>query len=108
VLATGENHSVREFVELAFAKAGITIILRGKGEKEQGRCTERGRVLVKIDPHYFRPTEIDNLIGDASKAYKQLRWKPKVGFRDLVHEMVAADLKAMSNPSNARQKTDWP
>jgi GDPmannose 4,6-dehydratase len=108
VLATGENHSVREFVELAFAEAGITIIWRGKGEKEQGRCTESGRVLVKIDPHYFRPTEVDDLVGDASKAYKQLRWKPKVGFRDLVREMVAADLKAMSNPSNARQKNDWP
>jgi GDPmannose 4,6-dehydratase len=108
VLATGENHSVRELVELAFGETGTTIEWKGKGEEEQGLCTETGRVLVKIDPNYFRLTEVDNLVGDASKAYKQLGWRPKVGFRDLVREMVAADMVAMSKPSNARQKTDWP
>jgi GDPmannose 4,6-dehydratase len=108
VLATGESHSVREFVELAFAEAGIAIKWDGKGPEEQGICNKTRRTLVKIDPRYFRPTEVDTLVGDAAKARKQLGWKPKVKFSDLVREMVATDLKVMSNPSNARQKTDWP
>ena len=108
VLATGEAHSVREFVELAFAETGIAIKWNGNGASEQGICAKTGHTLVKIDPRYFRPTEVDTLLGDAAKARKQLGWKPKVKFSDLVHEMVAIDLKLMANPSNARQKTDWP
>jgi GDPmannose 4,6-dehydratase len=108
VLATGESHSVREFVELAFAEVGIAIKWDGEGAQQQGLCAKTDRVLVRIDPHYFRPTEIDSLVGDASKAQKKLGWKPKIGFRDLVREMVATDLKSMANSSNVRQKTDWP
>jgi GDPmannose 4,6-dehydratase len=96
VLATGETHSVREFVELAFSEIGITIEWVGSGTQERGLCSKSGRDLVQIDPHYFRPTEVDVLLGDASKARKQLGWKPRVWFRDLVREMVASDVKRLS------------
>jgi len=107
VLATGESHSVREFAELAFAEVGIAIKWDGKGAQERGICGKTGRALVKIDPRYFRPTEVDTLVGDAAKARKQLGWKPKVGFRELVREMVARDLKLLSEPAETRQKIDW-
>jgi GDPmannose 4,6-dehydratase len=107
VLATGEGHSVREFVELAFAEAGIALKWQGKGDKERGLCAKSGRALVEIDPRYFRPTEVDNLVGDAAKARKALGWQPRVRFHDLVREMVAADLELMSNRSDVRLKADW-
>ncbi|HEY4204603.1 MAG TPA: GDP-mannose 4,6-dehydratase, partial [Xanthobacteraceae bacterium] len=94
VLATGEAHSVREFVERAFAVAGRRIKWRGEGVDEVGFDEVSGVELVKIDPRYFRPTEVDSLIGDASKARARLNWRHQVRFDDLVHEMVAADLKA--------------
>jgi GDPmannose 4,6-dehydratase len=93
VLATGETHSVREFVEKAFAQIGIGIVWQGVGADEKGIDAGSGRVLVKVDPGYFRPTEVDFLIGDASKARAKLGWKHRVSFDDLVAEMVAADLK---------------
>lgn len=93
VLATGETHSVREFVEKAFAQIGIGIVWHGVGADEKGVDAGSGRVLVKVDPGYFRPTEVDFLIGDASKARAKLGWKHRVSFDDLVAEMVAADLK---------------
>jgi GDPmannose 4,6-dehydratase len=93
VLATGETHSVREFVEKAFAQIGIGIVWQGVGADEKGIDAGSGRVLVKVDPGYFRPTEVDFLIGDASKASAKLGWKHRVSFDDLVAEMVAADLK---------------
>jgi GDPmannose 4,6-dehydratase len=93
VLATGETHSVREFVELAFAEVGRTIIWRGEGIDETGVDTASGKALVRVDPTYFRPTEVDLLIGDASKAREQLGWKPKTTFIELVKQMVAADLE---------------
>jgi len=93
VLATGETHSVREFVEKAFAQIGIGIVWQGVGADEKGVDAGSGRVLVKVDPGYFRPTEVDFLIGDASKARAKLGWKHRVSFDDLVAEMVAADLK---------------
>ena len=102
VLATGESHSVREFVELAFAEIGLVIKWQGKGAQEQGLCSKTGRVLVQIDPRYFRPTEVDVLLGDAAKAHKALGWKPRLKFRDLVREMVAADIKSLSANANAR------
>jgi len=102
VLATGESHSVREFVELAFAEIGLVIKWQGKGAQEQGLCSKTGRVLVQIDPRYFRPTEVDVLLGDAAKARKTLGWKPRLKFRDLVREMVAADIKSLSANANAR------
>jgi GDPmannose 4,6-dehydratase len=98
VIATGEAHSVREFVELAFAEVGANIIWEGKGVDEVG-CVEwlYGRqVVVKVDPKYFRPTEVDLLRGDATKAMVRLGWRPKTKFRDLVKEMVSADLKEVS------------
>jgi len=92
VLATGETRSVREFVELAFAEVGRGIEWRGKGSDETGVDRKSGETLVRIDPVYFRPTEVDLLIGDASKAREQLGWKPKTTFTELVKEMVASDL----------------
>jgi GDPmannose 4,6-dehydratase len=106
VLATGESHSVREFVELAFAEIGIVIKWDGVGARERGVCSKSGRGLVQIDPRYFRPTEVDVLLGDATKARKALGWKPRVGFRDLVREMVAADIKSISTNSNARHPSN--
>jgi len=102
VLATGETHTVREFLELAFAEVGITLKWSGRGVKEKGTDAASGRVLVKIDPHYFRPTEVDILMGDATKARKKLGWKHKIGFRELVAEMVAADLEKVANESGNR------
>jgi len=92
VLATGEMHSVREFIELAFAEAGTVLRWEGEGVEERGVCTKSGRVLVRVDPRYFRPTEVEELLGDPSKARKKLGWQHRIGFRDLVKEMVAADL----------------
>jgi GDPmannose 4,6-dehydratase len=93
VLATGETRSVREFVELAFAEVGHAIEWRGKGVDEIGVDSKSGKTVVRIDPTYFRPTEVDLLIGDASKAREKLGWKPKTPFAQLVKEMVAGDLE---------------
>jgi GDPmannose 4,6-dehydratase len=104
VLATGEAHSVREFAELAFAEVGRTIEWRGKGADETGIDLESGKTLVRIDPVYFRPTEVDCLIGDASKAREKLGWKPRTSFTDLVKEMVASDLaEARREVANGKQ-----
>jgi GDPmannose 4,6-dehydratase len=92
VLATGETRSVREFVELAFAEVGRSVEWRGKGVEETGVDKKSGKTVVRIDPVYFRPTEVDLLIGDASKARKKLGWKPKTSFAQLVKEMIAGDL----------------
>jgi len=93
VIATGENHTVREFAELAFREAGLTIEWRGNGVEEKGVDRETGRVLVEIDPRYFRPTEVELLQGDPSKARELLGWKPKVTFKELVSMMVEADME---------------
>ncbi|MFO0988884.1 MAG: GDP-mannose 4,6-dehydratase [Alphaproteobacteria bacterium] len=95
VLATGEMHSVRAFVERAFACAGRRIVWAGKGIGEVGKCAKTGDVLIAIDPSYFRPTEVDMLRGDASKARKELGWRHRVGFEALVREMVEADFRAL-------------
>lgn len=96
VLATEESHSVREFAELAFAEVGRTIVWRGSGDEEVGVDDKTGEILVEVDPSYFRPTDVDFLLGDASKARRQLGWQPKVTFRELVKEMIAADLAVMA------------
>jgi GDPmannose 4,6-dehydratase len=93
VIATGEAHSVREFVELAFAEVGMDIGWTGEGVNELGIDHVSGQPVIRIDPHYFRPTEVDLLRGDATKAMTKLGWRPKIGFRALVKEMVAADLE---------------
>ncbi len=92
VLATGETHSVREFVEAAFATVGRRIAWNGQGIEEQGVDAKTGQVLVEIDARYFRPTEVDLLLGDAAKSHEMLGWQPKVLFADLVKEMVESDL----------------
>ena len=97
VFATGETHSVREFVECAFAEVGRRIVWRGQGLDEQGIDEQTGEPLVFVDPRYFRPTEVDTLVGDASKARKKLGWAPRSTFTQLVKEMVAADLEAIKN-----------
>lgn len=97
VLATGETHSVREFVELAFKEVNRTIEWKGEGAAELGLDADTGATLVSIDPRYFRPTEVELLLGDPSKAHEKLGWKHTTGFGDLVHEMVAADLKAVAH-----------
>jgi GDPmannose 4,6-dehydratase len=92
VIATGEQHSVREFVTTAAAELGIVVRWSGEGAEEKG-MDQDGRVIVRIDPRYFRPTEVETLLGDASKARAKLGWKPKVTFRELVQEMVREDLR---------------
>lgn len=93
VLATNETHTVREFVELAFAEGGINLAWRGTGVNEQGYDKETGRILVDVDPHYFRPLEVEILQGDASKAERELGWERKISFPALVHMMVQADIE---------------
>ncbi|AJY74872.1 GDP-mannose 4,6-dehydratase [Paenibacillus beijingensis] len=91
VIATGETHTVREFCELAFQTAGIKLLWRGKGLDEQGIDAETGRVLISVDSKYFRPSEVDLLLGDPAKAMNKLGWKPKVSFKELVDMMVKSD-----------------
>lgn len=93
VLATGETHTVREFTELAFARLGIDIDWEGKDEYERGVCRKTGKVVVEVSPQYYRPTEVDLLLGDASKVKSVLGWEPKTTFRKLVEIMTDADFK---------------
>jgi GDPmannose 4,6-dehydratase len=92
VIATGEQHSVREFVECAAAELGMTLEWRGNGRDERGVDRTSGRTIVEVDPRYHRPTEVDTLLGDPSKARAKLGWRPEISFAQLVREMVAADL----------------
>lgn len=99
VIATGESHSVREFVEAAFRVIGREIDWRGSGVNEEG--VERGSniVRVRVNQKYFRPTEVDLLLGDASKARRELKWRPKVSFLELVEDMTKSDIELMKrNP----------
>jgi len=93
VLATGESHSVREFVEGAFGVAGYDIVWDGEGENEKGRDAKTGGVLIEVDPRYFRPTEVNVLCGDASKAQRKLGWRHRTSFDELVQEMTEAELR---------------
>jgi len=101
VLATGQTRSVRDFAQRAFAQVGRTIEWTGSGVDEVGKDARTGQVLVEIDPTYFRPTEVDQLVGNAAKAFAKFGWKPKVAFEDLVAEMVQSDLKVMANEGRA-------
>ena len=101
VIATGRQYSVRDFVNAAATELGIKLLWSGKGVKEIARVASsnekgpgKGKVIVRVDPRYFRPTEVETLLGDASKARRKLGWKPKITFRELVAEMVMEDLKA--------------
>ena len=93
VLATGETHPVREFIELAFHEAGIEIDWKGNGVDEKGMNRKTGEVIIEIDKRYFRPTEVDLLLGDSSKAREKLGWNPKYSFQELIKEMVASDIE---------------
>ncbi len=101
VLATGEMHSVREFAEKAFARAGRELVWWGTGLEEEGRDRKTGKVLIRIDPQYFRPTEVEQLLGDPSKARRLLGWQPQTTFEDLVSEMVESDMSVVGR--EARQ-----
>jgi GDPmannose 4,6-dehydratase len=92
VLATGETHTVRDFIEKAFAVVGRKIIWKGQGLDETGVDSRSGKELVKVDPRYFRPTEVDLLLGDPTKARNVLGWKHKIHLDELVTEMVTKDL----------------
>ena len=93
VIATGEQHSVREFVQATAAEMGMKIEWRGSGTDEQGIDSSTGKVIVKVDARYFRPTEVETLLGDPSKARQKLGWRPSITFAGLVKEMAAADLE---------------
>lgn len=106
VLATGEKHSVREFVEIAFAHVGRGIEWRGSGIDEKGVDARSGQVLIEIDSRYFRPTEVSILLGDPTKARQRLGWRHKTAFKDLVKEMVEADLKAVKHEKERVNRED--
>jgi len=95
VLATGETQTVRDFISWAFEDAGLPLEFKGRGIDEKGYCTKTGKCLVEVDPRYFRPTEVDLLIGDPSKAHKRLGWQHETSARELAREMVEADLLVM-------------
>jgi len=103
VLSTGETHSVREFIELAFACVGRQIEWSGHQEGEVGTDKSSGKILVEIDPRYFRPTEVDLLLGNPAKARSKLGWHHKTSFVDLVHEMVDADLELLKKSSRSHK-----
>src|ERR1700746_1248127 len=106
VLATGEKHSVREFVERAFACVDLDIEWHGSGINEKGVHVRSGRTLVEVDPRYFRPTEVDLLLGDPSKARQRFGWRHKTRFDDMVKEMVAADLVAVRREKQRKSRHD--
>jgi GDPmannose 4,6-dehydratase len=92
VICTGEQYSVRDFCEMAFAEVNIRLKWKGWGEYEKGIDCDTGRTLIEVDPRYFRPTEVDTLVGDATKAHEVLGWNNQISFQSLVKEMVAEDL----------------
>ncbi len=104
VLATGEEHSVREFVERAFAHVGRKIKWEGEGEAERGIDAGDGQVLIEVDPRYYRPTDVERLLGDPSKARRALGWKHRIGFDALVREMVDEDIKALREETQRRSR----
>jgi len=101
VIATGETHSVRELCERAFKRAGIGLDWKGKGVDEVGVDTRSGKAVVRVDPRYFRPTEVDFLVGDASKARERLGWQPRIRFAQLVDLMVDAERVALESGKRA-------
>ena len=104
VIATGESHTVREFCEKAFARAGFELCWKGKGGDEQGIDKNSGKVLVEINPDYFRPSEVEYLLGDATKAKNRLGWQPKVRFDDLIQIMINEDVKIVEQKKRKKKK----
>jgi GDPmannose 4,6-dehydratase len=101
IIATGEQHTVREFIELAAVELGTKVTWRGRGADETGH-DEHGRRIIAVDRHYFRPTEVDSLLGDPSKAREKLGWKSRVSFRELIAEMVQSDLELAKHDALVR------
>lgn len=106
VLATGETNSVRTFCEMAFHHVGIDISWKGSGVNEKGIDPNTGNIIIEIDPRYFRPTEVDLLIGDATKANEKLGWKPKHNLDSLVRDMIESDLKELHDPLEKEHHDD--
>ena len=104
VIATGETHTVRELCDRAFARTGVTLAWEGSGDAECGIDTKSGNVRVEIDPRYFRPTEVELLLGDASKAKAKLGWSPRTNFADLIDLMVDADLELAAGEAHLAAK----
>ncbi len=98
VVATGEMHTVREFIEKSFAHVGRTIEWQGQGVDEVGIDTTTGKVVMRVDPKYFRPAEVEQLLGDPSKAKDKLGWEPTVKFEELVKIMTDGDLRLLDEP----------
>lgn len=103
VIATGKQHSVREFVEIAARQIGIEMQWEGENEQEKGYDVKTGRCIVEVDPRYFRPAEVETLLGDAAKAKEKLGWEPQTSFEDLVTEMMREDLKEAQRDDLMRQ-----
>lgn len=99
VVATGEMHTVREFIEKSFKQVGHEIEWKGKGVDETGIDTTTGNVVVRIDPRYFRPSEVEQLLGNPAKAKKKLGWEPQIKFEQLVQIMTEGDLRLLDNPN---------
>ena len=106
VLATGDLHTVREFVERSFSEVGRQILWRGEGVAEEGLDGKTGQVLVKVNPRHFRPTEVDLLLGDPGKAQRVLGWQHKISFSELVSEMVASDMKIVAGELERKGRHD--
>ncbi|CAK8721524.1 MAG: GDPmannose 4,6-dehydratase [Candidatus Electronema aureum] len=104
VIATGVQHSVREFVEIAAEELGVHIVWQGSGLEEIGIERKSGKTIVRVDPRYFRPTEVETLLGDPSKAKEKLGWEPKISFEEMVREMIVEDLKLAERDQVVRQK----
>ena len=104
VIATGEQHSVRDFVEIAARHLDLKIKWEGQGLEEKGINAENGESIIKIDPRYFRPTEVDELLGDATKAKEKLGWTPKITFEELVTEMIDEDMKLAERDKLCQQE----
>ena len=111
VISTGRMESVRNFIEISANKlgwqnkeSGKSIVWEGRGESEIGKRADNGEVVIKINPRYFRPTEVDSLLGDPTKAFKKLKWKPKTSLEDLIEEMIESDMKEALKESLLRKK----
>ena len=97
VLATGITTAVRDFVSWVFEDVGLPVEFKGEGAEEKGYCSKTGNVLIEVDPRYFRPTEVELLLGDPTKAHEKLGWSHEMSPRDLAREMAQADLKLMKD-----------
>ena len=97
VIATGKQYSVKDFINIAAKKLNLPIIWRGKGVNEVGINKITNKVIIKVNKKYFRPTEVESLLGDPKKARRELKWKPKISFQNLVDEMVSVDLKNLKD-----------